>query len=446
MSSEQEVEAVVDRVSELLFRQIGLRPEQDLRGRIRRCVRDAALARGQDLSTYFDTLLADGEARQSLVNRVTVQETAFFRHPTQFELLARKIMPGLRPPVTFWSAACANGQEAFSLAMLLEEHDVDGQVIATDLSTDALQRTKAAWYSAREVTGLSADRIARHLRRDGDGWLINDTIRHRVSTLQHNLLRPLPHEVRACQVVFCRNVLIYLSPAHSSAFLTQVADTLPAAYLFLGGAETMWQLSDRYESLRSGDTFSYRCRAAVVTETQSARHRRGSGPDVPTARMAPPSDDRSGTVRDAVRHTPAGERAAGRGTGAVPSPARISRPATGPVPALSPLPGAAAADDLASAALLARAGQQASSIGDVRAAVVAFRKCAYLTPNDPMAHLHLALALESAGDQPSAFRAYAAARHALTQAGSAQIDHAIDGYTTADLIRLLDSKQEVIAP
>lgn len=445
MNSEHEVEAVVDQVSELLYRQIGLRPEPDLRGRIRRCVRDAALAQGQDLSTYLDTLLVDGEARQGLVNRVTVQETAFFRHPTQFELLARKIMPSLHPPVTFWSAACANGQEAFSLAMLLEEHDIDGQVIATDLSTDALRRTKAARYSAREVTGLSADRIARHLRRDGDAWLISDTIRHRVSTLQHNLLRPIPHEVRACQVVFCRNVLIYLSPAHSSAFLNQVADALPAAYLFLGGAETMWQLSDRYESLRSGDTFSYRCRADV-TETQSVQHSRGSRIDAPSSRTARPSDDRLGTVGDTVRQAPAGERAARRRTGATPSPARISRPPALPVPVLSQLPGAAAAGDIASAALLARAGQQASSIGDVRAAVVAFRKCAYLAPQDPMAHLHLALALESADDQPSALRAYAAARHALTQTGSAQIDHSIGGYTTADLIRLLDSKQEVIAP
>lgn len=445
MNSEPEVEAVVDRVSELLHRQIGLRPEPDLRGRLRRCVRDAALALGQDLGTYLDTLLVDGEARQGLVNRVTIQETAFFRHPTQFELLALQILPSLDPPVTFWSAACANGQEAFSLAMLLEEHDVQGKVIATDLSTDALRRTKAARYSAREVSGLSADRIARHLSRVGDAWLVNDAIRHRVSTLQHNLLSPLPHEVRACQVVFCRNVLIYLSPAHSNAFLNQVADALPAAFLFLGGGETMWQLSDRYESVRSGDTFSYRCRADV-RRTPNAQHSRGSSSNAPSSRTARPSDDRLGNVGDTVRQAPAGERAARRRTGAAPSPDRISRRSALPVPALSPLPGAAAADDLASAALLARTGQQASSIGDVRAAVVAFRKCAYLAPQDPLAHLHLALALESAGDQPSALRAFAAARHALTQTGSAQMDHALGGYTTADLIRLLDSKQELIAP
>ena len=78
--------------------------------------------------------------------------------------------------------------------------------------------------------------------------------------------------------------------------------------------------------------------------------------------------------------------------------------------------------------------------------MVAFRKHAYLAPHDPMAQLHLGLALESAGDEPSARRAYAAARHALTQTDPADIHHAAEGYTTADLIRLLDSKQQAVTP
>lgn len=443
MTSGPEVEAVVDRVSDLLHRRIGLRPEPDLRGRLRRCLRDAALGRGQDLSTYLDTLMADGEALQGLVNSVTVQETAFFRHPGQFELLVRQILPGLNPPVTFWSAACANGQEAFSLAMLLEEDGIAGRVIASDLSTDALKRTKTARYRARELSGLSADRIAAHLSRDGDEWLINDTIRRRVSTLQHNLLRPIPHEVRGCQVIFCRNVLIYLSPEHARAFLDQVADALPEVSLFLGGAETMWQLTDRFETVRSGDAFSYR-RRADVTRSRGVQHIRDGTSDHPSSRAAA-SPGRPDSIRGMPRPAPKGRQTARPGTGAAASPADTSRSPVRSTPAAS-APPAAAADRLDPAVLLARAGQRASAIGDAQAAVVAFRKCAYLAPADPLAHLHLALALDSAGDQPSALRAYAAARHALTQSAPAQIDDAIGGYSTADLIRLLDSKMKVIAP
>lgn len=427
MNGRQEVEAVVDQVSEMLHRDIGLRPEPALRERLRRCIRDDAPERGQYLDDYLETLLADAQALQSLLNRVTVQETAFFRHPEHFDVLARTILPTLGPPVTIWSAACANGQEAFSLAMLLEEHGIDGRVIATDLSTEALRRTTAARYSTRELSGLSPDRIARHLTRDGDAWLANSNIRDRISSFQHNLLDPIPAQVLACQIIFCRNVLIYFSPAHAGAFLERVADALPAASLFLGATETIWQLSTRYETVRSGDTYSYR-RLAKVTRA-----------DNPVSQAAAPSHNPPRRIADKDRPT------TGHMPRAMSAPNRADNPRSSTRPVIvPPTPPQTRTVDVALAMLMARAGQLASAAGDVQAAVVAFRKCAYLAPDDPMAHLNLGLALESAGDQPSAGRAYAAARHALTQSDSAYIGDATGGYTTTDLMRLLDYKQAVI--
>lgn len=412
-SGATEIEALVDRVSQLLHRHIGLRPEPGLRGRLRGCVRDDALRLAGSFDSYLESLESSSEALQSLLNKVTVQESAFFRHPEHFGLLAADILPTLRAPITLWSAACANGQEAFSLAMLLEELGVDGRVIGTDLSTEALQRTRGARYSTRELGELSLDRIGAHLTRDGDSWLINDTIRDRVSTFHHNLLDPIPSQVRACQVVFCRNVLIYFSPDHARAFLGRVAEAMPAASLFLGAAETIWQLSDEFETVRSGDSFSYRRRSDPAKATGpglhavTASHRHSSGlPRGPRPARAP-----------------------------VPPPARPLSAAAPPPPGPD--------SDIGPPELQRRAGETASAAGDVLAAVVAFRKFAYLAPHDPMAHLHLGLALDSAGDPRSAQRAYAAARHALTQADPAYLDQAIEGYTPADLVRLLDSKQQV---
>jgi chemotaxis protein methyltransferase CheR len=469
MSTRQEIEEVVDEVSRLLDREIGLRPEPSLRDRLRRCIRDDAVVHGHDLGAYLSTLMAGGEVLQNLLNRVTVQETAFFRHPEHFELLAREILPGLRPPVILWSAACANGQEAFSLAMLLDELGIDGRVVASDLSTDALERTVAARYSTRELGGLSPRRRTRHLTRDGDAWLISRNLQNRVSALQHNLLHPLPDQVRSCQVVFCRNVLIYFSPVHARAFLDQVADALPEASLFLGAAETIWQLSSRFETVRSGDTFSYRCRAdspagtpAIADPDRPGSPLRIRRAPLPTTRAVSRSaESRSaesssaesrwafyppGTVRPPSAPTPEPARtpAAAAFTAAAPSaPSTAATPATPTTPTAAPT---APTADLVSAALLTLAGQRASAAGDAQAAVVAFRKCAYLAPDDPVAHLHLGLALESAGDQSSAQRAYAAARHALDRTDPADVDYAIGGYTTADLIRLLDSKQQLTTP
>jgi chemotaxis protein methyltransferase CheR len=392
------VEAVVDRVVDLLKTRIGLRAEPTVRSRLRRCIRDDAAAHGYGIADYVGTLLTRDDALQSLLNRVTVQETSFFRHPEHFEVLARDLLPTLQAPITLWSAGCANGQEAFSLAMTLDELKIDGSVIATDLSTAALQRTEQASYAQRELTGLSPERLARHLHQTGSNWQINQTLRDRIITLRHNLIEPLPHQVAGCQVVFCRNVLIYFSPEHSRAFLDRLADTLPDAALFLGSAEAIWPVTNRYETVRVGDTFIYSRR-----------------PDT-----APPSRQLS---RRDVPGTPARSADAG--------PRPLVRPRQ---------------QTAAGSAQLTRAGQEAMAVGDTQSAVVCFRKWAYLAPEDALAHLHLGLALEAAGDPSSAQRAYGAARRALPSADPAHIEQEIRGYTKSELLKLLDAKGQVASP
>ena len=277
--------------------------------------------------------------------------------------------------------------------MLLEEQGIDGSVIATDLSTAALQRTAAARYATRELSGLSPGRIASHLTRTADGWQVNAALRDRVRVLHHNLLDPLPPEVPSCQVIFCRNVLIYFSPEHARAFLDRVADTFPpSTALFLGAAETIWQVSDRFEAVPAGDTFIYR---QAIAGTAAVRTRAGTAPPA-LGRDRRPRRRAPTTLPSAGNGPP---RRLGPDDRAAPSSRRagirLPRPTAGP------------------------GRQEAIAAGDFGAAVVAFRKWAYLAPHDPVAHLHLGLALEAAGDDPSAQRAYAAARHALLEADPA---------------------------
>jgi len=94
----------------------------------------------------------------------------------------------------------------------------------------------------------------------------------------------------------------------------------------------------------------------------------------------------------------------------------------------------------------ARTGQEAIAAGDFAAAVIAFRKCAYLAPHDPVAQLHLGLALDAAGDEKSAQRAYAAARHALLNVDPARDVAGVEGYASTELGSLLDSKQRRVNP
>jgi chemotaxis protein methyltransferase CheR len=365
------VEAVVDRVAELLRQRIGLRPDPTLRGRLRRAVRDEATVHGYDPDTYATAVATGGHTLQSLLDRVTVQETGFFRHPEHFDVLAGDILPTLSPPVMIWSAACANGQEAVSLAMVLEEQGIAGSVIATDISSAALRRTALGRYTSRELSGLSAARIGKYLSRTGDAWEVGKPIRDRISTAYHNLLDPLPPEVRHCQVIFCRNVLIYLSPEHVRALLDRIADTFPPKTpLFLGAAETAWQFSDRFRAVPLDGTFIYR--QAPVRKTAPAIAPRDAKPSEPTR-----------------------------------TPRRVTQ--------VEP------SDAADQAAALAKIGQDAIAAGDYE--------------------LQLGLALEAAGDERSAQRAYAVARSGLRQADPADSVAGAEGYSPAELVRLLDSKQ-----
>lgn len=418
MNGTQPVETIVDHVAELLRQRIGLRAEPTLRGRLRRAVRDEAALRGQDLTGYLDALVSVDDALQGLLNRVTVQETAFFRHPQHFEVLAREVLPTLARPVRIWSAGCANGQEAFSLAMLLEEQGIDGSVTGTDLSTAAVGRTAAARYTSRELFGLSPERVASHLSRTGETWQVNQPIRDRVSTLRHNLLDPLPPEVLSCQVVFCRNVLIYLSPEHAHAFLHRIADSLPASSLFLGAAETIWPICDRFKAIAVTGTFLYRQPVSPTSAAETPTENQPSSADRARSKSIPGTRAARVIARD--QSTPGPSEAA---TG--------SQPRT--------------LDAAGTAALLTKQAQEAMAARAYDEAVIGFRKCAYLTPHDPLAQLHLGLALEAAGHEHAAQRAYAAARRASTEADASGDGAGIDGIARADLLRLLDFKQRVLS-
>ncbi|MCP2247509.1 CheR family methyltransferase [Lentzea aerocolonigenes] len=405
MNDDATLDALVDRVAELLHLHIGLRCESALYSRLRRAVRDEATAHGGDAQGYLAALLPGSPVMQRLLNRITVQETAFFRHPEQFEILARDILPTLRPPVQIWSAACSNGQEPYSLAMLLDESGVDGSVIATDLSTSAVQRTAEASYGPRELTGLSSERMARYLTKKGTCWEVCRAISDRVTVFRHNLLDPIPERVKSCQVVFCRNVLIYFSPQHAKVFLDRLADAMPRkVWLFLSSTETIWQVSNRYEAVRIDEGFVHRNREAHTPVARSP--------------VRPPAPAR--TVQ--------GHRQS--------SPRKIT--ARTPVPETPPVP----LDHAEQAALAARVGQEALSSGDCGSAVVEFRKWAYLTPDDVMAHVHLGLALEAAGERSSARRAYSVAQRVLVTVDPAHLEGAMEGFAIDELARFLQGKKQ----
>ena len=415
--------APLERAAELLAGRIGLRVEGSMRSRVQRAVRQGADARGESPSAYVAALLADEDALQGLVDAITVQESGFFRDPPHFEVLVRRALPALPGPGVVWSAGCANGQEAWSLAIALEEAGAaDWRVLATDVSAQALARAEAGRYTERESAGLSPIRRARFLTRAGDGeWEIGARLRRRVSFLAHNLAEESPPaEAGACRVVFCRNVLIYLGAEATARTLASLRARMPSdGWLFTGSSETLAAGARLFGPHRVDGVYVYRPRSARFARPRTTG-------DDGTALAGPAGSRR---VAAAPGSQPRGSDAADAPRPAVPADPRASDRSASPPRADENPPLPEPADLVADGEAHVAAGR----FGD---AVTAFRKACFLAPDDPLPLLGLGLALER-DDRAAAARAFRAARAALARAGD---DIAATGWSGAELARLLDAK------
>lgn len=392
---------VIDEAVARISARIGFRVDLPMRNRLEAHLTRTAAESGVSLGDFVAGLVEDGPRWHETLDAVTVRETSFFRDPAQLAAFADNVLPLLVEPIRIWCAGCSHGQEAYSLAMLLEEAGrVDAKVVATDISSAACARTTEGRYDQRELRGLSPERRERHLRREGDRWAVSPELRARVDVVRHNLVTEAPPLLPgSAQVVFCRNVLIYFRPEVIRATLTRWSAWLPpGGYLFLGFSESLWQVSDAYVLERLGDSFAYR----------RPLHPPYARP-VPTPRAEP--------VRKPPGRVRPPEPAARRQAVATAPPAGAE---------LSP-----EAEALLAEGELALAGEEAAL------AVTLFRKAAYLSPAHPVPHLQLGLALEASGDGASARRAFLACRAALARSESGQD---VQGYRAEALHVLLDEK------
>ncbi len=209
------------------------------------------------------TLLRQGRDRELLrdiVEAMTTAETSFFRDMRPFTVLKDDIIPSLTRRreasrrLNIWSAACASGQEVYSLAMLLQEHPLligwHVDILATDICAPILEKAKAGSYSQFEVQrGLPIHSLVRHFTKDGDHFVVKPALRDNIRFRQANLLDTPPGQ-GAFDIIFCRNVLIYFDPATKVDALRNLRCALaPDGVLFLGGAETVVGLSVDFQPL-----------------------------------------------------------------------------------------------------------------------------------------------------------------------------------------------------
>lgn len=210
----------------------------------------------QSFGDYFKLLGTEAgrEEMQTAIDLLTTNETYFFREPRHFEVLREaSLAAGRSQPFRVWSAASSSGEEAYSMAMVLDDAvgAVGWEVLGTDISTRMLQRARSAHYPMSRARQIPAAYLKRYcLKGIGahDGTLlIERSLRSRVAFAHANLNAPLP-QLGDFDVIFLRNVMIYFNAETKRQVVARVISLLkPGGCLCIGHSES---LNDITEAVR----------------------------------------------------------------------------------------------------------------------------------------------------------------------------------------------------
>jgi chemotaxis protein methyltransferase CheR len=420
-----------------------------------------------DVASYLALLAGPdgGSERQALLDEVTIPETHFFRNPPQVRALRKHVLPELLrlgaagKRLRIWSAGCSTGEEAYTVAILIREllaasADWDIKVLATDVSTRALTTARAAHYSERSFVMTDPLDMSRWFVLDTTtgSWVVRDEVRELVEFRHHNLVNdPPPFEPDEVDLILCRNVTIYFDRETTRRLMKRLHGRLrEGGYLFLGHAETLWQISDDFSLVPLGDAFVYR----RLAPPEAGESRRWVLPDRRTEDEPRPTradrrrgySERRGRPVDADRAPapPAVARAA----------SELSVPSPAPPPPRDPLDAVRAAiaegrydeaadiaaEVVAATPLWAQAhylqGVALTNLGRDPDALIVLRKTVYLDPDHGFAHFLLGGALERLQEPVAASRSYRAAASTLGQRPLDGVATELGGRSVAELAAL----------
>ncbi len=229
----------------------------------------------EDFGQYISFLTMgpyQGEEFQEMFNRITINETSFFRNEPQLEVFERRVLPELLEArkgvkrLRLWSAACSTGDEPYTLAIMVHRtlgvrlSDWRIEILGTDISERALEAAQAARYTEYSLRSLSPIVRQRYFRQDGPYSLLDPTVKSMVSFDLHNLKdRVAAKRFGTWDIIFCRNVMIYFDDAMKSQVLRTFAEQLaPDGTLFIGHSETIRAAEAPFEPLPIPHGFCYR--------------------------------------------------------------------------------------------------------------------------------------------------------------------------------------------
>lgn len=229
-----------------------------------------------DYEVFYEKLMS-GPAGSTewmiLTDRLTVQETSFFRHVSSYNLVEEHLRKLVAEPerrsINLWSAGCSTGEEAYSLAMLSDSlvtssthrHEIFFGVTATDISFPTLMKARQGVYADRKVMAIPEHYRQRYFQQldNQREWKVVDVIRKRVAFSQLNLMELEKAPFADMDIIFCQNVLIYFRRFRKRDVVTQLANRLAVGgVMVLGLGEVVDWSHPQLERIEYPDTLAFR--------------------------------------------------------------------------------------------------------------------------------------------------------------------------------------------
>ena len=215
----------------------------------------------------------NGELKD-LVNAVTINETFFFRNVPKFDILEKELIPEIierrakegKRQIRIWSAACSTGDEPYTIALMVKDRlqpkypHVRFEIVGTDINTDVLEKARVGIYGEYAVRNVPPPVMRKHFTEDGAHYRLNPEVCRMVGFHHVNLSdRAAMIRMRGVDIVLCANVLIYFDNQAKQRVVSSIYNDLNAGgYLLVGFSETLYGVSQSFQSVRFGKTIAYK--------------------------------------------------------------------------------------------------------------------------------------------------------------------------------------------
>jgi chemotaxis protein methyltransferase CheR len=263
-----------DQFRDLIYAECGVSISIDkrlfLESRLKKRMDELGIKSGQEYFSVVTGVKSKFHELPTLLDALMICETSFFRNQPQFdlfkqqvlqEIISRKERTGSRM-LRIWSAGCSTGQEPYTAAITLLESipDADNwtlRVFASDLSFTALERAQNGIYRPDQMKGVDPYLLAKYFQLVNDTYTVKEPVKKRVTFDYHNLKND--NGLRNLDVIFCRNVMIYFDREEQRRLVNRFANCLlPGGYLFIGHAESLQGLSERFSMIHQNKGIAYR--------------------------------------------------------------------------------------------------------------------------------------------------------------------------------------------